>query len=74
MKAVAYRVDTDVWNVYRADKAEYAIGGPTVEMLMESYSKKMGVDYQAKATNVKGYQISKDGGANWASYCLSVCL
>ena len=67
MKAVAYMLDTDVWNVYRANKAEYAIGGPTVEMLMESYSKKMGVAYQAKATSATGYQISKDGGANWAS-------
>ena len=67
MKAVAYMLDTDVWNVYKTDKAEYAIGGPTVEMLMESYSKKMGVDYQAKATSATGYQISKDGGANWAS-------
>ncbi len=68
MKAVAYLLDTDVWNVYRSDKAEYAIGGPTVEMLMESYSKKMGVDYQAKATSATGYQISEDGGANWANY------
>ena len=68
MKAVAYMLDTDVWNVYKTDKAEYAIGGPTVEMLIESYNKKMGVDYQAKATSEKGYQISKDGGANWANY------
>ena len=68
MKAVAYLLDTDVWNVYRSDKAEYAIGGPTVEMLMESYSKKMGVDYQAEAVGAFGYQISKDGGANWANW------
>ena len=66
MKAVAYLLDTDVWNVYKTDKAAYAIGGPTVEMLMESYSKKMGVDYQAKAVSEIGYQISKDGGVNWA--------
>ena len=26
----------------------------------------MGVDYQAKAVSATGYQISKDGGANWA--------
>ena len=66
MKAVAYMLDTDVWNIYKTDKAKYAIGGPTAEMLMESYSKKMGVDYQAKAVSATGYQISKDGGANWA--------
>jgi len=68
MKAVAYMLDTDVWNVYKTDKAKYAIGGPTVEMLMESYSKKMGVDYQAKAISVTGYQISKNGGANWEDW------
>ena len=68
MKAVAYLLDTDVWNVYKTDKADYAIGGPTVEMLMKSYSKKMGVDYQAKATSATGYQISKDGGSNWAVF------
>ena len=68
MRAVAYMLDTDVWNVYKTAKADYAIGGPTVEMLMESYSKKMGVDYQAKAINKNGYQISKDGGVNWVDY------
>ena len=67
MKAVAYMLDTDVWNVYKTDKAEYAIGGPTVEMLFASYNKKYGVDYQAKAVSAIGYQISKDGGANWAN-------
>ncbi len=68
MKAVAYMLDTNVWNVYKTDKADYAIGGPTVEMLLASYSKKMGVDYQAKAPNENGYQISKDGGASWGNY------
>ena len=67
-RAVAYMLDTNAWNVYKTDKAKYAIGGPTIEMLMESYSKKMGVDYQAKAVSATGYQISKDGGANWFIY------
>ena len=67
MKAVAYMLDTDVWNVYKTDKADYVIGGPTIEMLMESYSKKNGVDYQAKATRAIGYKVSKDGGANWSN-------
>ena len=68
MKAIAYLLDTDVWNVYKADKAEYAIGGPTVELLMASYNNKKGTDYQAKAVSKIGYQISEDGGANWANY------
>ena len=67
MKAAVYMLDTDVWNVYKTDKADYVIGGPTIEMLMESYSKKNGVDYQAKATRAIGYKVSKDGGANWSN-------
>ena len=65
MKAVAYMTDTDVWKVYAGEKAEYAIGGPTIEMFMKSCSQKYNGDYQAKATNINGYQLSTDGGANW---------
>ena len=70
MKAVAYMVDTGIWSSFKTEKAEYVVGGPTVEMLMASYSKKYKVDridYRAQATSSTGYQISKDGGANWAN-------
>ena len=66
MKAVAYMLDTNIWSSFKADKADYAIGGPTIEMLMASYNKKHNVDYRVKAVNVYGYQVSKDGGKNWA--------
>ena len=72
MRAVAYMLDIDVWNVYKTDKAKYAIGASTIEMLMESYSKKNNVNYQAKAANSNGYYISKDGGINWGSYCFGM--
>ena len=71
MKAVAYMLDTGIWSSFASEKAEYAIGGPTVEMLMASYNKKYqseGKDYRAQATSSIGYQISKDGGTNWATY------
>lgn len=71
MKAVAYMLDTGIWSSFASDKAKYAIGGPTVEMLMASYNKKYqseGIDYRAQATSSTGYQISKDGGDNWANY------
>ena len=38
-----------------------------MEMLFASYNKKMGADYQAKATSATGYKINKDGGGNWVS-------
>lgn len=69
-KAVAYLLDTEVWSVYKGEKAEYAIGGPTVEMLMKSYSQKHNLDYQARAKSDIGYEISTNGGKNWRKHLL----
>ena len=67
MKAVAYMLDTKAWEGFKDanGKAEYVIGGPTIEMLMNSYSQKHGVQYKAKASSTTGYQISTDNGTNW---------
>ena len=70
MKAVAYMLDTTAWSTFKDSngKADYAIGGPTIEMLMKSYSQKHNVQYKAEAKNDtgnEGYKISKDNGANW---------
>lgn len=66
MKAVAYMLDTEAWSNYAGDYASYAIGGPTIEMFVNSYSQKHDVDYKAKATSKDGYQISIDGGKTWS--------
>lgn len=45
-------------------------GGPTIEMVMNSYSQSHNVQYIAQATNTTGYvgyQISKDNGETWES-------
>ena len=68
MKAVAYMLDTNAWSVYKGENADYAVGGPSIEMLMKSYSQKHGVDYRARASSATGYQISNNGGASWADY------
>lgn len=65
MMAVAYMLDTNAWRVFRGDKAEFAIGGATIEMLMNSYSQKYNVDCRAQAGDSTGYQMSIDGGATW---------
>lgn len=69
MKAVAYMLDIsdNVWGTFAGKNAEYAIGGPTLEILFNSYSQKYDVDYRAQVTSLSGYQISKDGGENWAN-------
>ena len=72
MKAVAYMMDTNAWSGYEGEHAEYAIGGPTIEMIMKSYSEKYGVDYRAQASSTIGYLASKDGGASWSDYIASM--
>lgn len=76
MKAVAYMLDTSIWSKFKDsnNKAEYVIGGPTVEMLFKSYNKKYAQTdtYQAKAINANGYQISKDAGVNWFTWYSSM--
>lgn len=67
MKAVAYMLDTNIWKGFAGDKAEYAVGGPTLEMLVKSYSQKYNVDYRAKADGSSGYKVSRDGGISWST-------
>ena len=72
MKAVAYMLDTDAWGVYAGDNAQYAVGGPSIEILMKSYSQAHGVDYRAQASNTTGYKISDDGGSSWEEYIMGM--
>lgn len=65
MKAVAYMLDTNAWSSYAGSDAEYAVGGPSIEMLMKSYSQAHSVDYRAQASGATGYQISNNGGSSW---------
>ena len=60
ISAVASMLDTNIWSNFMDSngKAKYAIGGPTLEMLMKSYNDSHGTDYGAKATNEIGYQIT----------------
>ena len=65
MKAVAYMLDTTAWSTFkdRNEKADYAIGGPTLEMLFKSYNQKHpGKNYEAQATSATGYQLRVNGG------------
>lgn len=82
MKAVAYMLDTNAWSGFREEGvAEYAIGGPTIELLFEAYNKAHPDDeypngkYKARAKSAKGYEISTDGGEEggntWSNYITS---
>ena len=67
MKAVAYMLDKEAWKGFKDanNKANYAIGGPTIEMLFSSYNEKNGTFLEAKADSAKGYVIKKDKLDNW---------
>ena len=74
MKSVAYMLDTNAWSGFVENNiADYAIGGPTIELLFESYNKAHpdanypNGKYKAKASSTTGYQISVDGGSNWSN-------
>ena len=72
MKAVAYMLDTseEVWGKFAGDKAKYAIGGPTIELLFKSYNEKYNTNnkYQAQAASPTGYRITTDGGNSFNDY------
>ena len=74
MKAVAYMLDTTAWSGFKEEGvAEYAIGGPTIELLFEAYNKAHPDEeypngkYKARAESNLGYEISTDGGKNWGT-------
>ena len=75
-KAVAYMLDKEIWSaLYANSSAEYAVGGPSVEMLMKSYcithSDKKDL-YKTQASSATGYQVSNNGGTSYANYISSM--
>lgn len=87
--AVASMLDTTVWKDYmdksdKTGKAKYAIGGPTIEMLFNSYNEKKDlfndqnkgkyqVDVPSENNTGYGYKISTNYGttASWEYYISS---
>jgi len=63
MKAVAYMLDTVTWSKFATSNkgyAEYAIGGPTLELLFTAYNKYKGTSYETQVSSKNGYKIKKD--------------
>ncbi len=68
MQSVAYMMDTTAWGIYKDSegKADYVIGGPTIEMFINSYNQSHSMQYITKAISNVGYKISNDNGINWS--------
>ena len=69
MKSVAYMMDTTAWNSKFRDtsKAEYVVGGPTVELLFKSYNEKYKTAYESQASSATGYQIRNTSSDGWST-------
>ena len=72
MKAVAYMLDKEAWKNFKGDKAEYAIGGPTSEIFIDSWNAKypdLKIEYQvADVGSYKadyGYSYKKESSGSW---------
>ena len=65
IKAVAYIMDTNVWSEYYASEdAEYAMGGPTLEMFCASYKDTHPSKYlECGNLNSNGYEVRWNGGS-----------
>ena len=68
MKSVAYMLDTNAWSKFAVTgKADYAIGGPTVELLFKSYNQKYsGTNYVAEATSNYGYKVGSGSASGYS--------
>ena len=71
--AVAYILDTDIWNsTYKNGYAEYAIGGPTLEMFCESYKDTHPSKYIECTANSTGYEVRWRGDSSYSDYITGV--
>ena len=69
MKATAYLLDTSVWNTnFKGDKAEYAIGGPTLDMFVASYKDTHAEKYVELNSSTYGYQVKWNTDSSYANY------
>ena len=68
IRAVAYMMDTNVWNIYAGEDAEYAMGGPTVEMYCESYKDTHQSKYIEYESNSIGYNVKWSTSSKYSSY------
>lgn len=58
-------LDTDAWSVYAGEYADYAIGGPSVELLLNSYNKKYNQNYVAQAPSSTGYMLGSNSSTDY---------
>lgn len=69
--AVSYMMDTAPWNSKFKDingKADYVIGGPTIELIFNSYNEKYKKSFISGAVSEAGYKVKKQESDDWVTY------
>ena len=72
MKAVAYMLDRDIWtlkftgNEKGNGQVEYAVGGPSIEQIINSYNKKFGTQAKTSADSLIGYSVKDTSSSPYA--------
>ena len=77
MKSVAYMLDADTWSTFATSSenyAQWAIGGPTIELLFTAYNKYARTEYEADAVSPTGYQIRETAGDSFADSIFSTAI
>ena len=74
MKAVAYMQDLNAWKKFKDNSgmADYAIGGPTIEMLINSHNQKYNTKYEFSAVNNNGYFVRENNNLEYSDSYLSL--
>ena len=84
VRAISSMLDTNLWKEFmdRTDgtgKAQYAIGGPTIEMLLSSYNQTHSTNYLTMAydtssgSSANGYKITgANGGSSFANSVVGI--
>lgn len=58
-KAVAYLLDTSIWNVFAGEKAQYAVGAPTLDLFATSYNEINTDKIEYLLENDIGYNVTQ---------------
>ena len=67
INGAAYMLDIDIWNIYAGENAEYAIGGPTIEMFCDSYKDTHPDKYIENNVTTNGYNIKWNTDTEYTS-------
>ena len=69
LKFVSYLLDTSIWSKFvNTDYADFAIGGPTMKMVIDSYNQKYNTSYKYKFDSSGNYAVNNGKDESFRSH------